>query len=100
MLGDKSEEDKRAIRNTLGAGAKERIFGALVPRMWGLSWFAEQRNLKKICRGMRNSSDFSGEQRNSLSILDADFHENEKRNAEFYEILWICGSFISFLVKR
>ena len=50
---------------------------------WGSSGFAEQQNLKKICRGIRNSSTFSAEQRNSPPLPDADFLENDKRNAEF-----------------
>ena len=50
--------------------------------LWGLSGFAEQRNLKRICRGIRNSSNFSAERRNSSHLPHADFHENDKRNAE------------------
>ena len=50
---------------------------------WGSSGFAEQRNLKKICCGIRNSSNFSAERRNSPLLRDADFLKNYKRNAEF-----------------
>ena len=50
---------------------------------WGSSGFAEQRNLKKICRGIRNFSNFSAERRNSPSLPGADFLENNRRNAEF-----------------
>ena len=50
---------------------------------WGSSGFAEQLNLKKICHGIRNSSNSSAERRNSPPLPDADFLENDKRNAEF-----------------
>ena len=49
----------------------------------GSSGFAEQRNLKKICRGIRNSSNFSAERRDSPCLPDADFLENDNWNAEF-----------------
>ena len=47
-------------------------FGDL-PFLWGSSGFTEQRNLKKICLGIRNSSNFLAERRNSPSLPDADF---------------------------
>ena len=50
---------------------------------WGSSRFAEQRNLKKIGRGLRNSSKFLAERRNSPPLPDADFLENDKQNTEF-----------------
>ena len=50
---------------------------------WGSSGFAELRNSKRICRGIRNSSNFSAERRNSSYLPDADFLENDKRDAEF-----------------
>ena len=36
-----------------------------------------------FCRGIRNSSNFSAERRNSPPLPDADLLENDKRNAEF-----------------
>ena len=51
--------------------------------MSGSSGFAEQRNLKKICCGIQNFSNFSAERRNSPLLRDADFLKNFKRNAEF-----------------
>ena len=71
-----------------------------VSARWGSSGSTEQRNLKKICRGIRNSSNLAEERRNSPSLPDLDFLENDTRNADFHEILWICGSFICCLVKK
>ena len=43
------------------------------PHRWGSSGFTEQRNLKKIYLGIRNTSNFLAERRNSPSLPDADF---------------------------
>ena len=58
-------------------------FWTLETLKWGSSGFAGQRNLRKICPGIRNSSNFSAERRDSPPLPDADFLENNKRNAEF-----------------
>ena len=55
----------------------------LVQLKWRSSGFAELRNSKRICHGIRNSSNFSAERRNSSYLPDADFLENDKRDAEF-----------------
>ena len=43
--------------------------------LWGSSECAEQRNLKNNCRGIRNSSNFLTDRRNSPSLADADILE-------------------------
>ena len=58
---------------------------------WEASGLAEQRNLKKFCRGIRNFSNFLAERRHFPPQQDEDFLENDKRNTDFYDILWICG---------
>ena len=60
----------------------------------GSSGFAEQRNLKKIRRGIRNFSNFFAERRNSSSPFEADFLKMISGMLDYYEILSICGSFM------
>jgi len=52
---------------------KKFYFYTSASLIWGSSGFAQQRNLKKICRGIRNSSNFSTERRNFPSLPEADF---------------------------
>ena len=58
------------------------------PDCGGYQVFSEQRNLKKICHGIRNPSKVSMEPQNSLSLPDADFLENDKRNTEFFHEIY------------
>ena len=70
-----------AIWSIIEAVSRVTLVGSSI--RWGSSGFAEQRNLKKICCGIRNSSNFSAERRNSPLLRDADFLKNYKGNAEF-----------------
>ena len=48
----------------------------------GHQGFSEQQNLKKICRGKWNPSNFSVEHWNSPPLPDADLLKNDKQNVE------------------